>query len=143
MSLIEKMLTLHEGVRLKPYLDSVGKTTIGVGRNLTDKGISPEEAQQFLINDLYDVRESLRKNLPWTASLDTTRYAVLQDMCYNMGMAGLLKFVKTLSMVQHGDYAGAADAMLQSKWAKQVVSRAVRLAEMMRTGEIPKELCAR
>ena len=140
MSLVERMLTLHEGTRLKPYTDTTGHLTIGVGRNLTDKGISQEEAQMLLQNDLYEVRDALRRNLPWTASLDGTRYSVLQDMSFNLGIAGLLKFAKTLALIQHGDYSGAADAMLQSRWAKQVGSRAFRLAEMMRTGEVPKEL---
>jgi lysozyme len=140
MSLIEKMVTLHEGTRLKPYVDTVGKMTIGVGRNLTDRGISQEEAQLMLQNDLLEVRDALRRNLPWTATLDVIRYSVLQDMSFNLGIAGLLKFAKFLAFVQHGDYEAASAEMLRSKWAKQVVSRAIRLAEMMRTGEVPKEV---
>jgi lysozyme len=140
MTLIEKMLMLHEGLKQKPYLDTMSKLTIGVGRNLTDKGISQEEAQLMLQNDLLEVRDALRRNLPWTATLDVTRYSVLQDMSFNLGLAGLLKFPKFLSFVQHEDWDAASEAGLQSKWARQVPSRATRLMEMMRTGEIPTEL---
>ena len=41
-------LVRDEGLRLRPYADTVGKTTIGVGRNLTDVGISHDEALALL-----------------------------------------------------------------------------------------------
>ena len=44
MKTIEEQLILHEGLRLKPYRDTVGKLTIGVGRNLDDVGITRAEA---------------------------------------------------------------------------------------------------
>ena len=128
-------ILLHEGLRLKPYQDTVGKLTIGVGRNLDDKGISQEEAFHLLENDLIEVEEQLLASLPWVRDLDEIRLRVLMDMGFNLGVGGLLKFKRTLRMIKQGDYAGAAGAMLESKWAKQVGNRAKRLSKMMATGE--------
>ena len=52
---------------------------------------------------------------------------------FKVGVAGLMKFVKTLAAVRAGEHSKAADMMLQSKWARQVGDRAIRLAEMMRS----------
>jgi lysozyme len=134
-------LKRDERLRLKPYNDTVGKLTIGYGRDLEDDGISPAEADVMLEDDIAIVRADLDKYLPWARQLDDARYGVLMNMAFNMGIGdatkgtGLMGFKHTLAMVQTGDYNGAAAAMLQSKWAGQVGARATRLATQMRTGE--------
>ena len=60
---------------------------------------------------------------------------MLINMAFNLG-GKLLTFGHTLTAMQHGDYAAAANAMLASKWAAQVGQRAQRLANAMRTGKI-------
>lgn len=132
---LRDQLTLHEGLQLQPYIDTVGKITIGVGRNLDDKGISEAEAQYLLFNDMEEVKKSLSIALPWTAQLDEIRYRVIFDMCFNLGITRLLQFKNTLAAVKRGDYTEAASLMLQSKWAIQVRKRATRLAAMMRSGQ--------
>jgi lysozyme len=127
-------LKRDEGVRLKPYTDTVGKLTIGVGRNLTDVGISDDECTALLQNDIAKVLAQLDRSLPWWRKLDPVRQRVLVNMAFNMGMTGLLTFKNTLAAVQSGSYAAAAAGMLASKWATQVGARAERLADMMRTG---------
>ncbi len=136
--LIEQ-LRLHEGERRKPYRDTVGKLTIGIGRNLDDNGLRRDEIEYLLANDIADARADLDRYLPWWRGLDPVRQRVLIDMVFNMGMGapnrgGLLSFVNTLSEIRRGNYGIAADMMLASKWAAQVGRRAVRLATMMRTG---------
>ena len=136
--LIEQ-LRLHEGERRKPYRDTVGKLTIGIGRNLDDKGLRRDEIEYLLSNDIADARADLDRYMPWWRGLDPVRQRVLIDMMFNMGAGspgkgGLLSFVNTLSEIRRGEYAIAADMMLASKWAAQVGRRAVRLATMMRTG---------
>jgi lysozyme len=127
-------LKRDEGVRLKPYTDTVGKLTIGVGRNLADVGISDDECTALLQNDVARTVAALDKSLPWWRKLDPVRQRVLVNMAFNLGMTGLLTFKNTLAAVQGGSYAAAAAGMLASKWATQVGDRAERLAEMMRTG---------
>lgn len=135
LSRLEKLLLRDEGLSLKPYRDSVGKLTIGIGRNLDDVGISEEEALVFLDHDIHKVTVQVADNLPWYTTLDPCRQAVLLSMAFNMGIGGLLGFKNTLEMIRLGKYTEAAEAMLKSKWATQVKGRAIRLAKMMETGD--------
>jgi len=127
-------LRRDEDVRLFPYVDQVGKTTIGAGRNLTDKGISLEEAELLLEHDIAEVVDELERRLPWWSTLDEVRQRVLANMAFNMGVQGLLGFRNTLALVQLGRYQEAAANMLLSKWAQQVGPRALRLSKMMEKG---------
>lgn len=135
LTLLRAELKRDEGVRLKPYRDLVGKLTIGTGRNLDDMGITENENNYLLNNDIFRVQAELTAYLPWWQALDAVRQRVLANMCFNLGINKLLGFQHSLYLVQIGQYDQAAEAMLQSHWAKQVGVRAVRLAEMMRRGE--------
>lgn len=135
-----RQLRLHEGERLKPYRCTAGKLTIGVGRNLEDRGITRDESAMLLANDIADMERELQRALPWVARLDEVRQRVLVDMAFNLGIVGLLNFKRTLATIETGDYQQAATMMLDSKWAKQVGQRAERLARMMATGKDPREL---
>ena len=135
ISNLKDQLVRDEELRLKPYTDSVGKTTIGVGRNLTDKGISFQEAQGLLTNDIADAAADLAAKLPWTATLDDARKGALTNMCFNMGIGGLLEFHDFLAKMQAGNFSAAAGAMLDSLWARQVGARATRLSIQIQTGQ--------
>lgn len=141
----EKALTiLHEGVRRFPYYDTASppRLTIGVGFNLTDVGLLPEEIDFILDNRLRLCRERLTAALPWFQRLDEVRQAVLIDMEYNMGPEpfdgdGIKDWPIFLKQVEDGQYTAAANNMRSTKWAKQVGRRALRLAHMMESGEWP------
>lgn len=135
MSRLEEQLLVDEGLRLKPYKDTVGKLTIGIGRNLDDVGITKDEAIILLRNDIARTTKDVIANIPWWSGLDEVRRDVIINMAFNLGIEGLLKFKRTLLSIQNGEYEQASKEMLESKWAKQVGNRAKRLAEMMRTGE--------
>lgn len=126
-------LRRDEGVRLSPYVDTVGKVTIGVGRNLTDVGISNDEANDMLENDIRKAVASCN-GLPWFNTMDYPRQAAILNMCFNLGFTGLLHFTHMLAALQKGDWETAAQEMLNSAWASQVGDRAKRLAEQIRTG---------
>jgi len=130
---IKDMLTRDEGLRQFPYKDTVGKTTIGIGRNLDDVGLTEIEVYFLFFNDLKRV-EDQAKTFPWYAKLNEARQAVILNMIFNLGIRGFTGFVTTLSLIGKGKYAEAADQMLKSKWAGQVGARAQRLAEQMRLG---------
>lgn len=132
---IADQLIRDEGKRLKVYKDTKGILTIGVGRNLEDKGISDAESENMLWNDLKDVALGIVAALPWSQKLDPVRFGVLKNMAFNMGVHGLLEFRQTLVKMQAGDWDGAATEMLNSLWAEQVGARAQRLALQLRTGE--------
>jgi lysozyme len=128
-------LKRDEGLRLTPYRCTAGKLTIGYGRNLEDVGISKEEAEFLLASDAAKAQISVAKALPWFTKLTIPRQAVLVNMAFNMGIAGLLKFKNTLRLIETGEYAEAAKAMLDSKWAEQTGQRALRLSVQLNTGE--------
>ncbi len=138
-----QQLRLHEGERLKPYRCTAGKLTIGVGRNLEDRGITREESAYLLGNDIDHHWRELVKALPWVELMDEVRQRVLLDMAFNLGINGLLGFKLTLSTMQSGRYELAAKMMLDSRWARQVGQRAERLSRMMATGKDPRELWPR
>lgn len=131
---LRSMLVLHEGLRLKPYKCTAGKTTIGVGRNLDDRGITQAEAFALLENDIDDVCRELDQVWPWWRQMTDPRQQVLADMCFNLGLGRLKGFVNTIGFMKAGEYDKAADGMLASLWASQVGTRAQRLARMMREG---------
>lgn len=132
---ITSQLLRDEGLRLFPYTDTVGKLTIGVGRNLSDSGISSDEAMSLLKNDLDETNQYLINALPWFVGLSPARQGVLQNMAFNMGLHGLMQFRNFLSAVQSGYYDQAAQDMLESKWATQVPARAHRLSIQMQTDQ--------
>lgn len=121
-------------MRLRPYKDSVGKLTIGVGRNLDDVGISLEEADLLLANDIKAATVALEANFPWTMDLDDVRKGAMLNMTFNMGIRGLSGFKDFLAKMEAKDFRGAAGAMLDSLWAKQVGARATRLSIQIEGG---------
>lgn len=128
----------HEGLVLHAYEDHLGYLTIGIGR-LIDKrrggGISEAEAEYLLQNDIGSIVSVLHKSISFYDDLSPPRKAVLMNMAFQMGLTGLMKFKKTLSLIEAGDYEAAGDNMLKSLWAKQTPGRAQEMAEQMRTGE--------
>lgn len=128
---IYEILIRHHGVKRKPYRDTRGKLTIGVGRNLDDTGISEGEAFQFLHTDVNRVRRGLDKYLPWWTGQPDAARLVLQNMAFQMDVNGLLGFERLLGAFQRHDYAAAAKEMLDSAWARQTPKRARELAELV------------
>lgn len=134
LKLIEQ-IARHEGLRLKPYRCSEGKLTIGYGRNLDDVGITQEEALQMLFSDIKQASKDVEPYLPKDVLINKARHNVLINMCFNLGINGLLRFKNMWRAIASGSFDTAADEMLNSLWARQVGSRAVELSEIMRTGE--------
>ena len=133
-----RQLKADEGVKPCVYKDHLGYDTIGVGRLVDSRkpgaGLRPVEIDFLLQNDIDDRIEQLTKRLPWFNRLDDARKGVLLNMAFQLGTDGLLGFKNTLSMVEAGQYANAAQGMLQSKWANQTPARAERMAKQMETG---------
>lgn len=133
MDALTKQLIIDEGMRLKPYRDTVGKLTIGVGRNLDDNGISEDEALVMLKNDIDQAFDELSQ-FDWFNSLKPVKQDALVNMCFNLGLPRLLSFKRMIAALESGDYQTAADEALDSKWAVQVGERANRIAEVIRNG---------
>lgn len=136
LTYLKQQLIRHEGSRLKPYHDSVGKLTIGTGRNLDDVGIFIDEEDLMLTNDINRSVKDITDHLDWVNSLDEPRYLCLINMTFNMGISRLLKFQHMLAALQSGDYQKAADEMINSDWYKETGVRALELVNQMRTGNL-------
>jgi lysozyme len=138
---LREMIKMHEGLRLKPYQCTAGRWTIGYGHNLDAHGeakpesITLAQAERYLDADMASAETQCRARIPFFSYLDEVRQAVLIDMCFNLGINGLLAFKKTLADIERGNYSFAAANMLDSKWATQVKYRAKRLANMMSNGK--------
>ena len=150
-------LIAHEGLRLAVYKDSLGIDTIGIGRNLVGRGITDEEldwmdipnmdaiyehgiteadAMYLAKNDIAIVEDELCRAHECVADLDAVRQLVVMDMAFNMGVPRLCKFKKMWAAIHEGDFATASVEMLDSRWAKQVKGRAIKLSEAMKSGEL-------
>lgn len=149
-------LILHEGLRLDVYKDTLGIPTVGIGRNLRDRGITSQEmnklgftseldiwefgltreqAMYLARNDIEAVEKEVMQNHPCIEALDEVRQRVIIDMAFNLGVPRLLLFKNMWAAIHDKDYNKAADEMLDSKWATQVGQRAIRLSNAMRSGK--------
>jgi len=134
LSKLKHQLIIDEGISLRIYPDTMGKLTIGIGRNLEDKGISLSEAHYLLDNDIHEAISDLERTYPWFELLNDVRQRVLVNMRFNMGMTRLSSFRLMLRAMANNEYKKASEEMLDSKWARQVGNRANRLAKIMETG---------
>ena len=136
-------LRRDEGVRYEPYNDTKGIPTVGVGHNLVagplpgwTYPLTDSQVNGLLAADLQNVYTDLTNTLPWWLYLDDVRQRVIVNMAFNLGIGKLLGFVNTMAAIRKGQWALAAQGMLNSAWASQVGDRAKRLAHMMETGEV-------
>tara|TARA_R110000751_G_scaffold27801_8_gene73198 strand:- start:511 stop:936 length:426 start_codon:yes stop_codon:yes gene_type:complete len=132
---ITETLKRHEGVRQYAYKCPAGYWTIGAGRNIDEKsgrGLSDDEIDYLLQNDINLSIEELVNNFPWFEELPKQVQGVLVNMHFNLGMPTLRKFRNMLDALERREYNRAADEMLDSNWADQVGNRAIELADIVR-----------
>lgn len=134
---LKETLMRHEGVIAKPYQDSVGVWTVGIGRNMNNP-FRQSEMEFMLQNDINDCEAELRSEFAFFENLNDARQEVLLNMNFNLGLNRLKGFKRMLVALSQEDYVKAAEEMLDSKWAVQVKGRSIELSEAMRTGKFPK-----
>lgn len=132
-----------EGCRLTAYPDPLsGREPWTIGYGATGAAIGPftvwtqDQADADLQARLEALCGSLDGKIPWWRTMALPRQAVLLNMAYQLGVGGLLGFPHMLSCAEVADYADAAEAMLDSKWAHQTPNRAKRLSGQMESGNI-------
>jgi len=134
-----KEFTAHliefEGLRLKPYHCTSGKLTIGVGRNLDDRGITEDEAMILLANDIKIVQEELLDRWEWMSDLPPRAQMVVMDLAFNMGVPAISNFQNMLRDLKESNWEGAAINLLDSRYAKQVGRRAIYNAHLLETAD--------
>ena len=136
MQKLLEMLKRHEGVRSHVYLCSAGYETIGVGRNISKSGmgLSDDEVDYLLENDIARVIKELSSEYPWFNSLDDVRKDAMIDISFNLGATRFRGFKRALVAMEVADYTTAAKEFLDSKWSRDVKGRATELCYMIETG---------
>ena len=134
MERLRLQITKHEGIELMPYRCTSDKLTIGVGRNIEDRGISHETAMQMLDEDIDICINELQQTVSYWDDLPERVQEALINLCFNMGISRLMAFKKTFGFLREGLYEKAADELLESRYANQVGQRAIDVANMIREG---------
>lgn len=131
-------LRAEEGLVNHAYKDALGYLTIGIGRLIDVRkggGISDDEAEYLLDNDIDKILAGLLDALPWFEGQPEDVQTALMSMAFQMGVDGLLAFRTTLSLIQQGKYTHAADNALKSKWAAQTPVRAAHVTDLIRNSQ--------
>jgi len=132
-SKLKHLVVTHEDYRKYPYVDSVGRISIGIGYNLSDRGISDKWINSQYEADVAFFYQELSDTFPWFGSLNDARKIALIDMCF-MGFKKFCEFKLMLRAFCIRDYKTAAFELLHSEWAKEVKGRAIDLAKIIETG---------
>lgn len=133
LTVAEGLIRRHEGVRYKPYQCTAGKLTIGVGRNLEDVGVSKDEVELMLANDIEACATDL-KTFYWWSALSPNRKAALLDLRFCVGPGGFRAFRKMIAAIEAHDWDEAGAQILDSRFAKQTGQRARDLSDLLRDG---------
>lgn len=128
----DRLMRHHEGVSLMPYHDTAGKLTIGVGRNLTDRGLTPDEVNLLLTTDIDLARTILSGWLPFWATFPIPAQLALLSMAFNLGGPRLSGFMKMRAAILAEDWERASAEALNSKWSEQVGARSHEISELLR-----------
>ena len=131
MSLVKDLIR-HEGHRRHLYEDTAGVMSIGVGYNIQERGLPDHVIAVLLEETIKEAESELLRVYPKSAQLTKNRQEVLINMMFNLGAPRFLMFRRMLEALTQGDYALAAEEMLDSRWAEQVGQRAIELAGRMR-----------
>lgn len=131
---LSKQLETDEGRKRRLYRDTVGKLTIGVGRNIEDRGLRDDEIDLMLSNDIDEAVDIARALVPIFDKLDDVRQEVVVNMSLNLGMTRLAGFKQFIAALIRFDFQRATVEMMDSKWYEQVGDRGKRLAYAMREG---------
>lgn len=148
---IKAFITKHEGYRNKVYRDSLGIPTVGIGLNLLrpdakiilsragldyndvlngNATLTDDQVKTVFQLCLKIAYADVKKYIPNYDSLPKNIKLGLIDLSFNLGYNRLSKFAKTRELIIKGDYKGAANELLNSKWATQVGNRAKNIVSL-------------
>jgi len=122
------------GHPIVPGYTLVGHPTAGYGFALDVSPLTQAESLPILASRAAAVDAKIQADLPWVKNLDEPRQRALSDMAYNLGAHGLESFATFLGLVESGAYDAAADDLETTAWYKEVGSRGIRLAGVIRNG---------
>tara|TARA_E500000081_G_scaffold50189_1_gene53334 strand:- start:1479 stop:1883 length:405 start_codon:yes stop_codon:yes gene_type:complete len=127
---LKALLIEHEGWKRKSYVCSEGYVTVGVGRNLQTLGLSDEEIEYLLDNDIARVLTALETRYPWFGVLTANRQTVIASMAFQLGLIGFDKFERLKKAIMDFRYKDVPSEMRDSKWYSQTPNRVEALIEI-------------
>lgn len=144
---LRTQLAKHEGNKNFVYDDVTGKPigegtfvrgkpTIGVGRNLQERGLSEDEIRYLLDNDINDAAMYVHR-YPWFVNLDGVRQNAVAELMFNLGPTKFAGFKKFIGFMNESRWAQAGEELKRSLWYTQVKGRADTIIKMITTGEWP------
>ena len=113
------------GHRRFAYRDSLGILSIGVGRNLQDRGLADDEIDLLPANDIALAHRICSQH--FGTAFETAswrRQAALISMAFNLAAPRLAGFRQMHRAILEGDWQRASAEALDSRWAKQTGHRA-------------------
>ena len=130
MSLKESIIK-NEGYVGIVYKDSLGIDTIGYGFAIKDLEFDKDICDLILERKLKDLESRIKLKFGWYPFMPKTIQDVVMEMCYQLGVTGFSKFVKTITYLKDKDFKNASIEMLDSKWAKQTPNRAKKMSKIV------------
>jgi lysozyme len=135
---LRDMLIRHEGRQTHPYRDIFGKITIGIGRNLSDRGLAADEIDLLFANDVAIARAICGDLYGGAFSAATpARQMALISMAFNLGGPRLASFRRMRAAIHHDNWMQDASEARHSRWAKQVGRRSTEIAGILASGVTP------
>jgi len=129
---LKSQLKQHEGFKATAYKCPAGKLTIGYGRNIENKGVTEEEAEYLLENDIEECFEDLDKIFKNQFFLfPESAQFVFVDMRLNLGSQGFRGFKNMIAAAKKLDWKAVKAAMINSHWYLQVGERGMNLVAMI------------
>lgn len=139
---LREQLKIDEGVKYEVYDDHLGYKTFGIGHlvkaNDEEYGaavgtpVSEERVNNVFDKDVETFINESQKLFPNLLEMPGEAQQVIVNMCFNMGAPRLSKFKKFIAAMNDEDWATASVEMLDSRWAKQVGDRAIRLSDRIK-----------
>lgn len=108
----------------------MGKVTIGVGRNLTDVGLSDAEITHLLHNDIDAAVSHALEIFPGWDGLPVEVQHVVVNMIFQLGRRGFNGFRRFISHVKCHNWPAAAEEVMSSRAAEQAPARFQRHADV-------------
>ena len=135
-------LKVDEGVKYEIYNDHLGYPTFGIGHLIVESdneygqpvgtGIHVDRVNEAFDKDVSVMVDEAKKLFPDLEDLPEEAQQVIVNMTFNMGRPRLSQFKKFIAGVNAGDWEKAAIEMMDTRWAKQVGSRAERLRDRIK-----------
>ena len=131
-----------EGCKYEIYLDHLGLPTFGIGHLVTESDpehgqpvgteVTEERVAEVFESDVQVTIDECERLYSGFSELPEEVQHILANMMFNMGRPRLSGFKKFNACVGDGDWEGAAEEMIDSRWYRQVTNRAERLVQRMR-----------